>query len=292
MSKETNTYTPAQRQIIDAVQVNIPYTMLVEEEWLDLYLSQGFNPEIGIDANALDRFSPAEFAEMASCFHDQGRTITLHGPFLDLSPGSPDRLIRETTRRRYEQLLSAVSVFSPKTVVCHAGYDESRYDFCKEAWLESAVETFTWLGGAMQAKNTRLMLENVYEYTPEMLVRLFSHLDAAHTGCCLDPGHLTAFGNGRLDEWLDALGSRIGQFHLHDNSGTYDTHLGMGKGIIDFKRIFAFMGKTPNPLVVTLEPHTRQDFMISLSYLERHQFSSFCAGKGNPAGGPANRTRA
>ncbi len=265
-------YTPIQRQIIDAVQVNIPYTMLVEEDWRDLYLSHRFNPEIGMDAAALDRFSASDFAEMAARFHDRGLRITLHGPFLDLSPGSPDRLIREATRRRYEQLLTAVSVFSPQTVVCHAGYDESRYDFCREAWLESAVDTFEWLGKAMQEQNTKLMLENVYETVPDMLIRLFSRLDPAHIGCCLDAGHLTAFGDGRLDAWLEALGSRIGQFHLHDNSGAADAHLGMGEGRIDFKRIFEFMEKHSGHLVVTLEPHTREDFATSLVYLERHDF--------------------
>lgn len=274
---QPNPYTPVQKKIIEAVQINIPYTMLAESKWLNLYLSHGFNPEIGIDAAALDRFSTSDFGETAAKFHDLGRTITLHGPFLDLSPGAPDDLILKATRQRYEQLLGAVSVFSPITVVCHAGYDESRYDFCGEAWLESAVGTFSWLGEAMQENHTRLMLENVYERTPEMLVRLFSHLNASHAGCCLDAGHLIAFGDGRLEDWLNALDHRIGQFHFHDNSGGVDTHLGMGEGKIDFKRLFAFISQKSDRPVITLEPHTRRDFQASLDYLEENDFLSILA---------------
>ena len=41
------------------------------------------------------RLTPEEAAIVADQFHDAGRTITLHGPFIDLSAGSPDAAIRK-----------------------------------------------------------------------------------------------------------------------------------------------------------------------------------------------------
>ncbi|MFW6142303.1 MAG: hypothetical protein ACOC53_07070, partial [Candidatus Saliniplasma sp.] len=34
---------------------------------------------------------------------DFGHEVSVHGPFLDLSPGSPDDMISEVTRKRYMQ---------------------------------------------------------------------------------------------------------------------------------------------------------------------------------------------
>lgn len=275
MTSQKEIYTAAQNRIIDKIQVNIPFTMLVQEQWQDLFFSAGLNPEIGLAAEALDTFSASVFKKFAGRFHAHNRSITLHGPFLDLSPGSPDPLIREATTDRLRQLIDAVSVFKPQTVVCHAGYDHTRYDFCREQWLEHTVATWQWLGKKLYSRGTRLMLENVYEQTPEELLQVLEPLDPDHVGYCLDVGHLAAFGKYPLDEWLDAAGKYIGQLHLHDNFGDHDSHLGMGKGSIDFAILFEYIRHmTPKP-VITLEPHEKEDFMASLSYLEHSDFLSW-----------------
>jgi len=77
------------KQIIKQVQVNIPFTMLYES-YLETFIEYGLNPEIGLDAAALDRFSMADFSGIAEKIHKNSRSVTLHGPFIDLSAGSPD----------------------------------------------------------------------------------------------------------------------------------------------------------------------------------------------------------
>ncbi|MEJ2169223.1 MAG: hypothetical protein P8X90_27250 [Desulfobacterales bacterium] len=42
--------------IIPKVQVNIPFSMLADT-YLDVFITNGLNPEIGLDAAALDRFT-------------------------------------------------------------------------------------------------------------------------------------------------------------------------------------------------------------------------------------------
>ena len=100
------------KQIIKKVQVNIPFTMLYES-YLARFIDYGLNPEIGLDAAALDRFTAADFSGIAEEFHKKSRTVTLHGPFIDLSAGSPDPAVRRLTRRRLEQLLDLVKLFKP-----------------------------------------------------------------------------------------------------------------------------------------------------------------------------------
>ena len=267
-------FTPAQQHIIDQVQVNIPFSWLCRENWLDLFISSRINPEIGLDAAALDTKTADSFSETAALFHQHRRTITLHGPFIDLSPGSTDPAILGATRQRLEQMLSVIEIFTPATVVCHAGYDGTRYGFIRDVWLEECVRTWKWLGEALFKKGTRLMLENVYEKDPSELLEILCQLDPDHVGCCLDVGHLTAFGNGDLRHWIDVLSPRIGQIHLHDNPGDADRHLGMGEGGIDFRPIRTLLAQSQPPPVITLEPHTRRDLLSSIDFLEQKQWFS------------------
>jgi len=254
-------------ELLKRVQVNVPFTMLWDR-YAERFLSRGLNPEIGIDAAALDRFSATEFGEMAARIKDRGLTITLHGPFSDMSAGSVDPQIRAVTRHRFEQLLDVATLFSPKTVVCHAGYDWKRYAYLLEEWLQNSLEMWRWLAQRLNLLGCRLMLENVYESGPAELLPLFENLKPHGVGFCLDTGHQAAFGQAPLSEWLDILGRHLGQVHLHDNHGLRDDHLALGQGTIDFQYLLTRLKDlSDTPPVVTLEPHTEEDLDPSLAHL-------------------------
>ncbi|MBI9081979.1 MAG: sugar phosphate isomerase/epimerase [Desulfobacterales bacterium] len=252
------------------VQVNCPFTLLVDR-YLDRFLDQGINPEIGIDATALDRFDRADFIKVARSLAERGLTVTLHAPFADLAAGSSDPDVRRVTRHRLEQTLALVPVFRPRTVVCHAGYDWKRHGFDGTAWLERSAAVWAWFGRQVRDEGAVMMLENVYERGPEEMTGLFDALDVAGTpsGFCLDTGHQSAFSRTDLDGWLDGLGPRLGQLHLHDNTGEFDDHLAPGQGTIGFPAFLQRLGGLgPKLPVVTLEPHREEDLEPALGYLD------------------------
>jgi sugar phosphate isomerase/epimerase len=260
-------YTP--EDILSRVQVNIPFSMLWDR-YADVFLAQGLNPEIGIDAAALDRFAQSEFKDMARQLKRRGVRITLHGPFFDLSPGSVDPQILRATRRRFQQLLELVPVFEPVTVVCHAGYEWKRYGWVRDEWLHNSLETWRWLAEALLTAGSRLMLENVYEWGPGDIRVFFEKLRDQRVGFCLDTGHQSAFSRSSLTEWLDGLGLFLGQLHLHDNHGRKDDHIALGRGCIDFQSLFNRLKRlNPPPPVMTLEPHEEDALQPSLAYLAR-----------------------
>ncbi len=249
------------------VQVNIPFKMLYDT-YLDRFLEYALNPEIGIDAAVLDRFDFADFKRIGKILHDHSLSVTLHGPFIDLSAGSTDPAVRALTRNRFEQLLKLVPVFKPKTVVCHAGYDWKRYGYFKAQWIENCLETWSWLANGLNEMGAGLMLENVYEKDPQDIRVLLDRLKNLNVGFCLDCGHLSAFGNSDLKGWLQSLGPYIRQLHLHDNNGSNDEHLAMGLGTIDFKLLFNYFKLNYiSPPMITLEPHREEDLWPSLEYL-------------------------
>ena len=257
------------QDIIRRVQVNVPFRMLYDT-YLDQFLEQKINPEIGIDAAALERFAFADFKRIGDLLDDHGLSVTLHGPFIDLSAGSTDPAVVVLTRSRFEQLLKLVPVFRPKSVVCHAGYDWKRYSSFKEQWIENSLETWSWLAKSLDELGSRLMLENVYEKDPKDIRVILDRLKNLDVGFCLDCGHLTAFGKSELGIWLESLGPYIGQLHLHDNHGSNDEHIAMGLGTIDFKLLFTHLKlNNSSPPIITLEPHQAEDLWPSLAYLAR-----------------------
>jgi len=255
------------QKIVDAVQVNVPFRMLYET-YFDLFIKLGLNPEIGLDADALENFSVGEAREIALPFHRNKRSITIHGPFLDLSPGSPDPGIRELTRHRFEQVLKFVPIFKPKSVVCHLGYEEDRYGYFKESWFEQSLEMWKWFGEKIVEAGSCLMLENVYEHSPDEMLPFFQKLQQQQVGFCLDMGHQAAFGKVPLLSWMNLLGPYLGQLHLHDNHGERDEHLPLGAGKIDFSPLVGFLQKRKMLPIITLEPHEEKDLWPSLAYLK------------------------
>jgi sugar phosphate isomerase/epimerase len=252
-----------------SVQVHTTFTALWEGE-LEHFTRHGLNPEIGIDAAALERFSAEDFAQVAEALHRRRLSVTLHAPFVDLSAGSTDPAVRAVTRRRFEEVLGLAELFKPVAVVAHAGYDWRRYEYFRRSWMERSVEFWAWVADGLNRIGSRLTLENVYEHRPEELLELFERLRAENVGLCLDCGHLTAFGRAPLEEWLKVLGVFIAQLHLHDNLGQKDDHLPLGRGCIDFHPLFDYLKtRGTGPPVMTLEVHRPDDIWPSLKCLEK-----------------------
>ncbi len=256
------------REVVRKVHVNAPFVLLVDK-YLDRFLSEGLNPEIGLDAQALDRFSAEDFSRVEGEFRQRGLSITIHGPFSDMSPGAPDPLFWNLTKKRYEQALAAAAIFKPRTLVCHAGYDRKRYGYFLEAWREKSIEMWTWLSGRLADIGVKLMLENVYEERPEDMEFIFENTPGENVGLCFDIGHQTAFSKTNFERWMEVLGPYVGQLHLHDNDGSWDQHRALGDASIDFASFFRtlkiYRKKQP---VVTLEPHREEDLAPSLRFLE------------------------
>ena len=255
-------------QILNDIHVNIPFTMLYES-YLSRFIQYGLNPEIGFDALSLDCFAPADFKTVAEQIHEKGLSITMHAPFIDLSPGSPDPEVRALTRRRFQQFAELVPVFQPKAVVCHTGWDEKRYWGLRDSWIQYSLELWAWLEEKVAKEGAFLILENVYERHPDEFEEVFKYLKGQRVGFCMDTGHQAVFSHVSLFVWLEKLGSRIVQLHLHDNHGHYDDHLALGQGKIDFPMLFSYYKeKKIRQPIITLEPHKEEDLWPSVKYLE------------------------
>ncbi len=260
-------------QLTRKVQICIPWRLLTEK-YLPLVLEHRMNPEIGVNGDVIDTHSKKDFSEIASLLRQEGLLITLHGPFYDLAPGGIDKKILQATRERLQQVFDLVPVFEPLSVVCHTGYEKKRYHEVEDAWLETTLETWIPIVEHLQGTGTTLMIENVFEKTPRILLKLFEGLDSEKVGFCFDPGHMSAFSETDMASWLKALGPRIKELHLHDNDGTGDDHLAIGAGNIDFEFLFEYMNENRLRPIITVEAHKEKWMWQSLEALSRSK--RFC----------------
>lgn len=250
--------------------VSIPYGRLLKE-FLPLVISRRRNVEVGLDAAALDDHPLSDFRETAAVFSRHGISCTLHAPFIDLSPGAQDRAILTATRERFRQFAGVARLFDPRCVVVHTGWDRKHYGYVEHEWMDTATATLEKLTISL-AETTRafVALENVYEKTPKVLLELSRRINHKRLGFCLDTGHVNTFSGTPLDQWLAALGPKIREIHLHDNTGEDDHHLAPGKGSIDFAPLVSFLKGRPSDIIITLEVHTPDGVVGGLEFINRN----------------------
>jgi sugar phosphate isomerase/epimerase len=88
----------------------------------------------------------------------------------------------------------------------------------------------------------------------------------------LDIGHHHVFGKKPLKEWVETLGKKIMELHLHDNNGEEDTHLAIGKGNADFASLFQLIKENGLSPIITLEPHEEDTLWQSLASEDLKEF--------------------
>jgi len=256
--------------------VNAPFDRLMTD-LLPLFLEHRVQPEIGLEGGVLYSYSEKDFRSVARQLCDAGLGCTLHAPFLDLVPGAIDRRIRQATRDNLKKAFDLIDIFQPVSIVCHLGYEENKHGWKQEEWFANAVEIWSEMLAISKANETPMMLENTFENNPTMHLRIFEQLDSPYARFCLDVGHVIAFARNTWQDWLPTLAPYLGQLHLHDNSGTGDDHLAIGKGVFDFTGLFSYLKANRLKPIITLEPHHENglweslETLNTLDYFPRHQ---------------------
>jgi len=254
------------RDILKKIQVNLPFQLLCHQ-YLPTVLKEKINPEIGFNCHVLDSTPREEFLRVADILQEAGMCITFHAPFMDLRPGALDPRIRQVTIDRLNQVFDLVPYFKPKAVVCHPSFDERYYVTTGPRWLENSVSTWGAFSRAAKDMDTVIMLENVYESDPGYLEMILDQVNSPQLRFCLDTGHFNAFSKTALALWLERLGRYVGELHLHDNNGSSDDHLPVGKGSFPFSRLFAFLRERGMTPIVTIEPHTEKNLWDTLDHI-------------------------
>lgn len=236
----------------------------------EYFLAHGLQPEICFEAPQVERLTPEDIRPFADGLRSRGLGCTVHAPFLDLDFGSSDTRIRNEAQLALERTMRLVEVLQPRSVVLHGGQPVHMTSAEYVPWNERALPLMAWTAHTALNLGSQVMLENICHTRPEQLAPLLDALDCV-AGWCLDAGHMHVFGKVSMEQWVETLGQHLGQMHLHDNDGASDLHQGVGRGSIDFARLFAaIMDRFPHmpQPVTTLEVHYEKEVESSLDALQ------------------------
>ncbi len=253
---------------LSSVQVNLPLTMLLGR-YRPLVEVLAVNPEVGIDASALDSLGEDDLDQAAGIL--AGRRVSVHLPFMDLAPGSPDPAIARTSLERISQAADWALRLGAVKAVGHLGYlADTHRDL--DAFCSRLAGGLAPLAARLQQGGCPLVLENTFEPAPDVLLAARQAIIDANgpaVDFCLDVGHAHCFTPTPLAAWWEALAPRIGEMHLHDNDGTFDYHQPPGHGVVDWAFLKSRIIALPRPPLLTLEPHAEPDLWASLRGLEK-----------------------
>lgn len=245
--------------------VSIPFDLL-KEKYLPLVLKYRIGVEIALNAKVLDSFTTRDFKEVAKIFREEQIPVTFHLPFLDISIGSPDPMIREISLRRLYQTLDKVWFFEPLNLVFHSGYSYS-YEEIKANWRELFIQNCEKLLKNAEEMGLSLSLENVYEPDPDFVKSLLE-VFSGRLSWCFDPAHSRVFSHAKDEiNWLKSLSTYLKEIHCHNNLGERDEHLAINKGIIRFDEIFKFLSDHEINPILTSEAHNEEDTIINVGIL-------------------------
>jgi sugar phosphate isomerase/epimerase len=253
---------------VQRVQVNLPLTMLFER-YQPLVESGGFNLELGLDFRALDELGHDDLARARALL--RGRRITVHMPFGDLVPGSPDPLARAAAVKRLGQAATFALELGAEQAVMHLGYDQRMHPDPAEYARRLGQALWPTVARLGQG-GCRVALETVFEPDPRPLLLARAELESQGVegvGFCLDVGHALTFSRTGLRQWWEALSPHLLELHLHDNDGQGDSHLPPGRGAVDWPWLGQALAALPRLPVLTLEPHREGHLWASLRALSR-----------------------
>jgi len=251
-----------------SLHINVPYPMLLQRT--EFAIANRIHPEIYFSADDLDTCRDKDAQRLAETLRQSGLGTTIHGPFMDLSPGGVDRRVKEVTLDRFLRTVELGILFKPKAIVFHPGYEKWKFNGNVNLWLESSLETWKPLVKRAEGLGLTLAIENVFEESPNPLVSLLKGVNSPRFRFCFDTGHHHVFAKTPLSGWLEALREFLVECHLHDNHKEIDEHLPIGEGGFDFDAFFAILSLLKLNPIYTLEPHQEDHLNRTLKAARRY----------------------
>lgn len=187
---------------------------------------------------------------------------TLHGPFLDITVHSDDRLMREASDYRIRQACEIAQCLRVKGIILHTNFIPNFYESnYRRGWVDRNEEYMTAL--LDDYPDLSVYMENMFDEEPDCLVALAERMQRKRFGICLDIAHANISKTG-IAGWEQACASFIACYHINDNDGRIDSHLPLGEGTIDWERVIPQMKKDRS---ILLEVSSLEKYKKSLEYL-------------------------
>jgi len=243
---------------------HVPAHSLIED--MGSYLKLRVNFEIYIDSNFIDSHTKDDIRIITSSLGKKNILKRIHGPFLDLSPASPDIRIRRLSLERLHEGLGICSKLGCDNIVLHSHYDPVYHKRHFDLWQKHSKEVWDNIASTADRLNITVNIENSVDDTPMAVLFLLRQYPLFRA--CFDLAHYTIFAKGRWDAMLRQYPEGvINEIHLSDNDLTEDLHLVLGTGSVDVTGFLTALDTKGIKPAVTIEPHTMEEMIKDIQYM-------------------------
>lgn len=250
------------------IHVNIAFKYMRTEDFEFLGL-QSLHPELYFSGDDADAVTVEKADQIKEELVRRSFSPTFHAPFYDLNPGAHDSRIRQVVKERYLWALEQGRKFGARHVILHPGYGPwvLKKDF--SSWLTRARPVLDPVVERAKELGLKIAFENIYDDSWAELAELISVYPAETVGVCFDVGHFNIFSEKPMAKWLEALGPRILELHLHDNLGAEDLHIAIGDGSVKFSPLIQWLKGLEKMPVLGLEMEQKTHVIKSVSRLRQ-----------------------
>ena len=190
-----------------------------------------------------------------------------HAPFNELFPCAIDKKARELAFFRYKQAVTLTEKYGASKVIIHGGYNP--YMYYPEWYVEQSVLFWRDFMDTL-SENVHIVLENVSEETPQLLLDIVKGVKDSRMKICLDIGHINVYSKISVTEWIEQCKGFVGHFHIHNNDGTYDSHNAPENGSILMKEVLPLAEKLCPDATYTLETMSAEASVHRIMQLNKY----------------------
>lgn len=229
------------------------------------------------DPDLLDGDWQARAHEISNMLQAHTGRRGIHGPFYGIDIGCKDRAIQAVVQQRLLQGLEFAQIVGASHMVLHSPFMAfgSAFSAIQPKALESTIQIAQHVLAPVIAKAATigclLVIETIQDQHPQHLRSLITSFDSPWVRHSIDVGHvrITMTRHGAsITEWIRQNGDLLAHVHLQDNDGSYDAHLGLGQGDINFVSVFAALQALEHQPRLILELNHHHDIPQSWHYLK------------------------
>lgn len=224
----------------------------IDELDVDLFNKLNIGVEIQdfTEPNLLEKDRKKIVNEYKEAFKHLKGIKAMHGPFLDLKPSSPDFLIRAVSYKRYLDTINIATELEIDYLIFHSQINP----YLNEQFISNLnnIQAKEFWDSILKETNFKgtILIENIFEETPEMLKDYMDVVNFSNIKINLDIGH-AKIGHSNLKEWIRDLRDYISYIHIHSNNGVYDQH--QAPEISEVKELYKFLNEYNLNPVLSLE---------------------------------------
>ena len=208
------------------------------------------------------------FEEYSEWYAACQRTRSLHGCFIDVNPASGDPAFMELSRARCILSCEEAVTIGAKNVVFHSSCFPFLRGIYLEVWSKRCADFYQEIAAKY---DLNIFIENSPDIDAVPLKALMEKVTEKRVGVCLDIGHAN-YSHIPVKSWFEELGEWIGYIHLSDNNGTYDDHVKLGEGSIDWAEADRLWRGLSRDTFITIETNGVEATKCAVDFLKENDY--------------------